>query len=60
MVRRQFSESSRESISEAETLSSDEHGSASNILSDEEVQEKLDSLSGARLGLDAETEKLVG
>ena len=60
MIRRQSGEPARESISEAETLSSDEHGSSSNVLSDEEVQEKLESLSGARLGLDAETEKLVG
>ena len=60
MARRQSGEPARESLSEAETLSSDEHGSASSVLSDEEVQEKLVSLAGARLGLDAETEKVVG
>lgn len=60
MARRQSGEPARESLSEAETLSSDEHGSASSVLSDEEVQDKLVSLAGARLGLDAETEKVVG
>ena len=58
MARRQSGEPA--SISEAETLSSDEHGSASDVLSDKEVQDKLVSLSGARLGLDAETAKVVG
>ena len=60
MARRQSGEPARESLSEADTLSSEEHGSASSVLTDEEVQEKLASLAGARLGLDAETEKVVG
>ena len=60
MSRAQSGEPARESISEADTISSEEHGSASNILSDEEISEKLESLSGAKLGLDEHTEKVVG
>ena len=60
MARRKSGEPARESLSEAESLSNDEHGPASSVLSDEEVQKKLVSLAGARLGLDAETEKVVG
>ena len=60
MARRQSGEPARESISDADTLESDEHGSASSIMSDEEISAKLESLAKVKLGLDEKTEKVVG
>ena len=60
MARRQSGEPAKESISDADTLSSDEHGSASNIMNDEEISAKLESLAKVKLGLDEKTEKVVG
>ena len=60
MARRQSGEPARESISDADTLESDEHGSASSIMNDEEISAKLQSLAKVKLGLDEKTEKVVG
>ena len=60
MARRQSGEPARESISDADTLESDEHGSASSIMNDEEISAKLESLAKVKLGLDEKTEKVVG
>lgn len=60
MARRQSGEPARVSISDTDTASSDEHGAMTQVLDDDEVKSKLESLSGAKLGLDEDTEKLVG
>ena len=43
-----------------ETNSSDERGSASQILNDDEISQKLKSFAGAITGLDKENEEIVG
>jgi len=60
MARRQSGEPARVSISDTDTASSDEHGAMTPDLDDDEIKGKLESLSGAKLGLDEKTEKLVG
>ena len=47
-------------MSDADTVSSDEHGQHSSILNDDEISAKLESLSAAKLGLDEKTQNLVG
>ena len=47
-------------MSDADTVSSDEHGHLTSTLSDNEISAKLEELSGAKLGLDERTQKVVG
>lgn len=47
-------------MSDADTVSSDEHGQLTSTLSDNEISAKLEELSGAKLGLDERTQKVVG
>ena len=58
--RRQSGEPARVSISDADTNSSDEHGCVKSALDDHEISQKLETLSGATLGLDEKTQKVVG
>ena len=47
-------------MSDADTVSSDEHGQHTQTLSDNEISAKLEELSGVKLGLDEKTQKVVG